>query len=287
MLEALLFVVAMLYSSVGHAGASGYLMVMTLMGLSTAVMKPSSLALNILVATIGIVQFGRAKLIPWPLVWPLILASIPAAWEGGRLTGSMPDVYYKPLLGLVLLFSAWRLLASKGDAPTTGARPHFAKFALVGAAIGFLSGITSTGGGIFLSPLVLFLGWVDMKRAAGLSVAFILANSISGLRGQMGAGAEFPPELGYWMVAVALGGLLGTQMGSRGLTGTTLKKLLAVVLVVAALKLIYALLTAPPQSRQEAAMGSVSQSGPHLYHSDTTTNGTAFIGVTPPFSTKS
>ncbi len=238
MLEALLFFVAFLYSCVGHAGASGYLAVMNLIGLPTSVSKPSSLALNILVASIGVVQFGRAKLIPWKLVWPLILLSIPAAHFGGMLSKRLSDTYYKPMLGLVLLFSAWRLLAGKGDAPANARRPHFALVAVVGGTIGFLSGITSTGGGIFLTPLVLFLGWVDMKHAAGLSVVFILVNSISGLFAQFRDGASLPPELGYWMIAVFFGGLLGTQLGSRRLPGLTLKKFLAVVLVIAAGKLL-------------------------------------------------
>ncbi|QVL31576.1 sulfite exporter TauE/SafE family protein [Telmatocola sphagniphila] len=241
MLVFLLFVVAFLYSSVGHAGSSGYIAVMNLLGVSTAIIKPSSLSLNILVATIGLVQFGRSRFIPWKLVLPLIALSIPAAFLGGKLSGQLPDQYFKPLLGGVLLFAAWRLVAKPLPAPPTGTDakgPQIWKIFLVGALLGFFSGVTSTGGGIFLSPLVLFFGWADIKHTAGLSVTFILANSISGLIGQVQGGAELPENLWIWLLAVGMGGLLGSQMGSRKWGGPTLKKLLALVLVIAAAKLI-------------------------------------------------
>ena len=181
---ALLFVtiaiVAFLYSSVGHAGASGYIAVMTLFGLAAATIRPTALILNILVATIGSVQFARAGYFSWRLFWPFAVLSIPAAYLGGYL--QLPVVILRVLIGLVLLFSAARLFFRKSDPPDV--QPPAPPAAIgVGGIVGLLSGLTGTGGGIFLTPMLLFFRWARIREAAAVSALFILVNSIAGLAG--------------------------------------------------------------------------------------------------------
>lgn len=233
----LILLAAVLYSSVGHAGASGYLAVMALTGMSAAVMKPTALTLNILVATIGTIQFYRAGCFSWRLFWPFAVASIPAAFVGGAIT--LPPAYYKPAVGVVLLCAAARMLVVAAR-PTSVQPRHPPLWAalLSGAAIGLLSGLTGTGGGIFLSPLLLLAGWAGTRETSGVSVAFILVNSIAGLLGAIGKLKDIPPEFPLWALAAIAGGTVGAYLGARRLTIPWLRRLLAVVLVVAGWKLI-------------------------------------------------
>lgn len=239
-LAALFLLVSFLYSTVGHAGASGYLAVMALMGVSDALMKPTSFSLNILVATITTVQFARAGHFSWRLFWPFALLSIPGAFLGGNIV--LPGHIYKPLIGVVLVLSAWRLAAtaSRLSEPETHA-PPIASAIGAGGVLGFVAGLTGTGGGIFLSPLILLCRWADTKRTAAVSAAFILVNSISGLAGFYSKAKTLPPSIPLWAAVVVVGGLIGSQIGSRILAGRTLRRLLAVVLVIAGGKLIFGL----------------------------------------------
>lgn len=235
-LAALVFVAAVLYSMVGHAGASGYLAAMALMGVAPAVMKPTALTLNILVATVGTVQFTRAGSFSWKLFWPFALGSIPFAFLGGSL--AVPVPLYKRVLALVLLYAAWRLFRAPSVAGA--ARPVRRPVAVAcGTGIGFLSGLTGVGGGIFLSPLMLLVGWADARRTAAVSVAFILVNSISGLLGHLSSVRSLPREIGILAAAALAGGLIGSTLGSRRLPNPVLRRLLAVVLLVAAGKLLF------------------------------------------------
>ncbi len=234
----LIFGAALLYSSVGHAGASGYLAAMALCGVAPAVMKPSALVLNVLVAAIATVQFYRAGRFSFPLFWPFAVASVPLAFVGGALT--LPGIFYRPAVGLVLLFAAYRLLCVPREAdekPETKAVPLYSALAS-GAGIGLLSGLTGTGGGIFLSPLLLFMGWAETRESAGVSAAFILVNSIAGLAGLLTGLVVLPRAVPLWAVAAVSGGLLGSGLGSRYLKSHVLRRLLAAVLVVAGAKLI-------------------------------------------------
>lgn len=240
-LTGLFFVVALLYSSVGHAGASGYLAAMAMLGVQSAVMKPTSLLLNVPVAIIGTVQFARAGYFSWRLFWPFAAASIPAAYLAARL--HVPDAYYKPLIGAVLVFSAWRLWAGRAGVGGGACRPPRVWVGLaVGGALGALSGVSGTGGGIFLSPMMLLCGWANTKQTAAVSAAFILVNSASALRGLMTQTGGLPPDLERWIVpwcaAVVAGGVVGSYLGAWRLAMPTLRKLLAIVLVIAGLKLI-------------------------------------------------
>src|SRR5437870_10860758 len=157
-LAALIFIVALLYSTVGHAGASGYLAAMALFSISPLVMKPTALVLNILVALIGTVRFYRAGFFRWRIFWPFAVASIPASYIGGSL--ALPDFLYKIIVGVVLLYSAARLFFSAATADTRKTKLVPVWIALLlGAAIGLLSGLTGVGGGIFLSPVLLLMNW--------------------------------------------------------------------------------------------------------------------------------
>ncbi len=229
--------VAALYSSVGHAGASGYLAVMALFGVVPEVMKPTALALNVVVASLGAWRFARAGHFSWRLFWPFGAATIPCAFFAGRL--QVDAAVYKPLLGGVLLLAAVRLFTARSDGDVTATRPPPIAVGLgVGAAIGFLSGLTGTGGGIFLSPLALFRRWTTVRQTSALSAVFILVTSISGLAG-LGTRSALPlADLPWFVAAVIAGALAGTQLGAHKLDPRVLRRLLAVVLVIAGGKLL-------------------------------------------------
>lgn len=229
---------AVLYSSVGHAGASGYLAVMALFGIAPAVMRPTALTLNILVALIGTVKFYRAGCFSWSLFWPFALTSIPAAFIGGRLV--LPTDAYRAVVGVVLLYAAWRMFRSarSGEPERLPRRPPVPVALLTGCGIGLLSGLTGVGGGIFLSPLLLMLGWARMRETSGVAALFILVNSVSGLLGVMSSVAAVPSAIALWAPAVIVGGLIGAEFGSRRLAPPMLRQLLSLVLVVSGLKLM-------------------------------------------------
>lgn len=231
-----LFVVALLYSSVGHAGASGYLAVMSLFGIAPDVMKPTALALNILVATIGSVQFARAGHFRWRLFWPFALPAVPLAFVGGAIT--LPATAFRLLVGAVLVFSAIRFVLDPRDPAET--EPPGLPVALgSGGALGLLAGLTGTGGGIFLTPLLLLMRWANAKHAAAVSALFILVNSSAGLLGNLSRGGAFPKPALALLGAVALGGAMGSYFGSQRLPGPAIKRLLALVLLIGGGKLVW------------------------------------------------
>ena len=236
-LTVLILVAATLYSSVGQAGASGYLAAMGWMGVPADVMKPAALLLNVVVATIATVRFYQAGALSWSMLWPFALGSIPMAFIGGAIY--LPNRIYHPAVGAVLLVAAIRMLYSAYTREAPAPRPVSREMAvLAGAIIGLLSGLTGTGGGIFLSPLLMMMGWATMREAAGISVAFVLLNSIAALAGNFTSVRYLPEEIGIWAVAAAIGGIIGAELGSRRLAPRTLHYLLAVVLIVAAGKMI-------------------------------------------------
>jgi uncharacterized protein len=228
--------IAFLYSSVGHAGASGYIATMTLFGLAPTIIRPTALVLNILVAIIGSFQFWRAGHFSWKLFWPFALLSIPAAYVGGYLQPSASVL--RILIGLVLLFSAARLMFRKNDPAQTN-RPGKPVAIGVGAGLGLLSGLTGTGGGIFLTPLLLFCRWARIKQAAAVSALFILVNSIGGLVGYFSAKHSIPSLGVYLAVPAIIGGTVGSYLGSRRLPPRGIAMFLAVVLTIAGVKLIF------------------------------------------------
>jgi uncharacterized membrane protein YfcA len=240
LLTVLIFAAAILYSSVGHAGASGYLAAMALVGVAPVVMKPTALALNILVATVATVRYYRAGYFYWSALWPFAIGSIPLSFVGGAVT--LPGYFYKPAVGIVLLYAAYRLFRSTVKGPTESADKGIsiptAPAVASGGMIGLLSGLTGTGGGIFLSPLLLFTGWAGTRPTSGASAAFILVNSIAGLAGNFASVQNLPNALPLWAVTAAVGALIGTQLGTRHFQSRGIRRALALVLIVAGLKLM-------------------------------------------------
>jgi uncharacterized membrane protein YfcA len=233
----LFFAAAALYASVGHAGASAYLAVMGLYSFAPSVMKPTALALNILVALVATLKFYRAGLFSWRLFWPFAAVSVPAAFIGGATM--LPADWYKVVVGIVLLYAAvWMFLSSLKPLKVTPHSPPLWAALVAGLAIGFLSGLTGVGGGIFLSPLILYLGWAETRATSGIAAPFILVNSIAGLLGHFSSVAQLPPNIPIWGVAVVLGGWIGASYGSRRAPPPVLRRLLALVLIVASVKLI-------------------------------------------------
>ncbi len=237
---ALLFLIgAALYSSVGHGGASSYLAVMGLFSLSPEVMKPTALALNILVATVATIKFYRAGLFKWELFWPFAVVSIPAAFVGGATMLSARA--YKILVGIVLLYAAvWLFRSSLRQATTEPHAPPLWAALISGLVIGFLSGITGVGGGIFLSPLLLYMGWSEMRATSAIAAPFILVNSIAGLFGHLSSVSHLPSNIPVWGAAVLIGGWVGATYGSKRAPTPMLRQLLSLVLIVAGVKLVFA-----------------------------------------------
>lgn len=236
-LSILFFAAAMLYASVGNAGASSYLAVMAFFGLPQEEMRATALALNVLVASIAAYKFYRAGCFDLQLFWPFALTSIPFAFLGGSIL--LPGGLYNLLVSLVLLYTAYRLLRKPPLAEASPAGSHSKWLALaVGAIIGLASGLTGVGGGIFLGPFLLFSNWAEARRAAGATAFFNLVNSLAGLGGHLTALASLPPAIGWWALAAGVGGWIGAEFGSRRLASRRLQQILAAVLALASLRLL-------------------------------------------------
>ncbi|MEY4594629.1 MAG: hypothetical protein RIQ47_1039 [Bacteroidota bacterium] len=232
------FLVAALYSSVGHGGASGYLAVMAIIGLSPEIMRPTALVLNLLVSFIATGYFFRSGHFRSRLFLPLVLSSVPFAWLGANLP--LPDYLYKIILGICLLVAVLRLLLEKWIS-TDGEVQKISVFWLIimGCGIGIISGMIGIGGGILLSPLLLLGRWATLRESAALAAPFIFFNSISAFSVLYQKQPQFPDELLYWMIATLAGGIVGSYAGSRRLPVAVLKYILAGVLLLAAGKLMF------------------------------------------------
>lgn len=231
-----MFSAAFIYSSVGHGGASAYLAMMVLAGIAPVGMRPSALIMNVAVASIALVQFGREGWFRWNLFWPFALGAVPLAFVGAKI--SLPSATYRIIVGIVLAFAALRLFLPAKATSQIDERPVHRGLALgVGGGIGLVSGLTGVGGGIFLSPLLLFSKWASAKIAAAVSAAFVLANSLAGLA----ALSTFVllRNFWWWLGAVVAGGALGSWLGSSRFQSAALLRLLGVVLLIAAGKLIF------------------------------------------------
>ncbi|MCW3090321.1 MAG: sulfite exporter TauE/SafE family protein [Ferruginibacter sp.] len=233
----LLFLVAFLYASVGHGGASGYLALMAIFSVAPEVMKPTALLLNLFVSLTSFIQFYRGKHFLWKIFLPLALASVPMAFLGGLVV--VDGTIYKKMLGVLLLIPVARFLFFSNTPAHELKKSNTGLSVLIGAVIGFLSGLIGIGGGIILSPILLFLKWTDQKQTAAISALFIFVNSLSGLAGQFTKGIQFNTNM-VWYVAIAFtGGLFGAYFGALRFKQTILKNVLAVVLLLAAFKLLF------------------------------------------------
>jgi uncharacterized membrane protein YfcA len=234
----LIFFGAILYSSVGHGGASSYIAIMSLMGTPIGSIKPIGLVLNIIVSSIASYRFIKNKLFNLKVFIPVALGSIPAAFLGGYL--HLPSEIYRLLVGVILVFAGFQFLFDifKYYKKKYDRSVNFLLGLFAGIIIGFLSGLTGTGGGIFLSPLIVFLGWTSVKGASGTAAAFILFNSISGLLGNITSVSLIPNTIFFYAFAALGGVLIGTQLGIKILNEYYMKKALGIVLVVAGLKFI-------------------------------------------------
>ena len=232
----LLFVVAFLYASVGHGGASGYLALMAIFGMSPLFMKPTALLLNLFVSFSAFVFFYRGGHFKWKYFLPFALSSIPMSFLGGMI--SLDANLYKKILGVLLLIPITRLVLFPNNKKEEMNELHVPTAMLIGGVIGFLSGLIGIGGGIILSPLLLLLKWTDQKQTAAISAMFIFVNSLAGLGGQLTKGIEFQPEMLTFVGIAFVGGSAGAWFGAIKFNQQVLKYILALVLLLASLKLL-------------------------------------------------
>jgi uncharacterized membrane protein YfcA len=228
---------AALYSSVGHGGASAYLAIMALFSIAPETMRPTALALNLVVATFAAARFAMHGQTNWRLLLGFAVTAVPAAFLGGSI--QLAPQIYRPLVGVVLLAAAVRLLwQPERLAERPISQPRLAITLPAGAGLGLLAGLTGTGGGIFLSPLIILFGWENARKTAGVAAAFIVLNSAAGLLGNLASLQRLPPELPIFAAAVFVGALTGSWLGTSRLPRHRLLQALAAVLVIAGLKLL-------------------------------------------------
>jgi uncharacterized membrane protein YfcA len=234
----LVFIVALLYAAVGHGGASGYLALMALYSCAPEVMKPTALMLNLFVSLTSFIQYYRAGYYRAHIFLPLALTSVPLSFLGGYL--AIDGVLYKQILGILLLFAAIRFWLSRRADVVQAGKASISVLLLIGAAIGFLSGLIGIGGGILLSPVLILLAWADQKQTAAISAIFIFVNSLAGLGGQWAKGLVVHDNMIWFVLFAVAGGWVGAYWGAGKFPQLILKKILGVVLLLAAIKLITA-----------------------------------------------
>jgi len=231
----LLFLVALLYASVGHGGASGYLALMALFSFHPTLMKSSALILNVFVSFVAFIQYYKGDYFKWKLFFPFAITSIPASFIGSYIL--VDTTIYKLALAILLLFPIARLLGLFGKESAEIKELKFVWALIIGAVIGFFSGMIGIGGGIILSPILLLLHWANMKQTAAVSALFIFVNSLSGLAGVFIRGIEIESQLWISILVTVVGGFLGAYIARKNLNNKVLKFILAGVLTIASAKL--------------------------------------------------
>lgn len=235
----LFFIIAVLYSSVGHAGSSGYFAIMTFMSFSSMIIKPTSLILNILVALIASYKYIKEKCFDWKVFYPFVLTSIPFAFIGGYL--NINEKYFKIIAGIFLIIAGF-LLVSKGYILNKNneikSMPKVVAL-IIGMIIGFISGIIGVGGGIFLSPIIILYGWTTERKTSGIAALFILLNSITGLLGQIYSLKTIPMQIiEFFVPTVIVGGIIGTMLGTKIISKKAILTILSIVLISAGVKML-------------------------------------------------
>ena len=233
---AAIFLVAVLYSSVGHGGGSGYLAVMAFLAVAPSITKPTALALNVFVASIATFQFYRKGHFSWKIFLPFAIASIPLAFLGGMV--ELPIGLYKIILGGALILAAIRLAWNFSKSEELKELSWFPVI-IVGAIIGLTSGLIGIGGGVFLTPVLLLMRWANAKTAAGVSAFFILVNSVAALLGNYQNTMQLPRSVAVWIIVAIIGGIIGSTLGSKYFNSILLRRVLALVLLIAGVKLIF------------------------------------------------
>lgn len=233
----ILLIVSFFYSSIGHGGASGYIAVLTMVGLSSAIIRPAALVLNVFVAGISFYQYYRGGHFKWKLFYPFALLSVPLAYAGSFV--ELDTIWYKRIVGACLLLAVLRIVGFFNPKEEENKALPLLAALLIGAVLGFLSGVIGIGGGIILSPIILLFRWGNLKETAAVSALFIVVNSIAGIIGLFNQKVVWPNEILYWVPVVLIGGLAGAYWGSRKANNTALKYVLSLVLFFAALKLIF------------------------------------------------
>jgi uncharacterized membrane protein YfcA len=232
--------IAIAYASVGQAGATGYIAVMAIAGLGPEVIKPTALALNIVVAAIGTIRFAAAGLLTWRTCYPFAILGVPFSLLGGAL--NLPGIVYLPVVGFLLLLAAWQMIRPMRAASLPESAlvdPPFLPSLATGGIIGFISGITGIGGGIFIAPLIISLAWATTRQAAAISANFNLLNSAAALAGAWATLPGLSPQLPLWMLAAAIGGLVGSWLALNRLPPTMLRMILFALLAVAGLRMLW------------------------------------------------
>jgi uncharacterized membrane protein YfcA len=230
-----IFFVAVLYSSVGHGGASGYLAIMTIFSFNPQILRSSALLLNLFVSGMAFLQYNRKGYFKWKLFLPFAVTSVPFAFLGGLI--SLDSFIYKIILGFCLLIAAFRMILNINTENISKKNISFQVGLAAGAMLGFVSGIIGVGGGIFLSPLLLLLHWADMKETCAVSALFIFVNSAAGFTGILLSDLSLSPQIFFWVPIALLGGIIGSYMGSIKISGKVLKYILSLVLFFASIKL--------------------------------------------------
>ena len=233
----LLLLIAFLYSSVGHGGASGYLALMAFFSFDMETMRSTALLLNIFVSAVAFIQYYRSGYFQWKLFWSFAVTSIPAAFIGGMI--HVDGDIYKKILAVLLLFSVVKLIGFDVQTGAVEKKQNFIASLIIGMIIGLFSGMIGIGGGIILSPLILLLHWANMKQTAAVSALFIFVNSLAGLTGSLVNGFNIDTTMGLMLAIAFAGGLAGAYSGSKIFNIIKLKYLLSIVLIIAAVKLIF------------------------------------------------
>jgi len=235
-----LFFGAVLYTSVGHAGSSIYIAIMSIFGLAATVIRPTALVLNIFVSSFTSWRYLRAKLFDLKLFLPLGAGAVPMSFIGGSL--ELSNEIYKLIVGFILLFAGFTFIRpQKINRQVSISQPNFIIALLVGGAIGLLAGLTGTGGGIFLSPIALLLNWSTVKQISGTTSLFILTNSVFGLLGHSNSITQVPSSMPLFVSAVLVGAIVGTVLGIKKFSNEKVKRALGLVLLIAGLKLVFGL----------------------------------------------